>query len=141
MQVILAERKSTRQMCAIKIVNKRDILKEDTAEASLLERDVLALGDWCRFITGLFAAFQTTERLFFVMEFVSGGDLFHHIAKVTVHKFSAFMSPDWFLPRVYGKILHSRDCACSPVFARGGEKLLQGADFIFSHTRALCTEI
>jgi len=81
-KVILAERKSTREMCAIKIVNKKDILKEDTAETSLLERDVLALGGQSRFITTLFAAFQTTERLFFAMEFVSGGDLFHHIAKI-----------------------------------------------------------
>ena len=84
LQVILAERKNTRQLCAIKIVKKKDVLKEDTAETSLLERDVLALGRQCPFITTLFAAFQSTERLFFVMEFVSGGDLFHHIAKVTI---------------------------------------------------------
>ena len=58
------------------------MLKDDTAETSLLERDILALGQQCRFLTELFAAFQSTERLFFVMEFVSGGDLFHHIAKV-----------------------------------------------------------
>ena len=37
----------------------------------------------CRFLTNMLASFQTTERLFFVMEFVSGGDLFHHIAKVS----------------------------------------------------------
>lgn len=91
-------------MCAIKIVNKKDILKEDTAETSLLERDVLALGRQCRFITALFSAFQSTERLFFVMEFVSGGDLFHHIAKVPDPKFS--MPPDGPFPRVYSKILH-----------------------------------
>ena len=88
LQVILAERKNTRQLCAIKIVKKKDVLKEDTAETSLLERDVLALGRQCRFITTLFAAFQSTERLFFVMEFVSGGDLFHHIAKVAIATFS-----------------------------------------------------
>ena len=83
-------------MCAIKIVNKKDILKEDTAETSLLERDVLALGGQSRFITTLFAAFQTTERLFFAMEFVSGGDLFHHIAKVPGSRFST--PPDWLVP-------------------------------------------
>ena len=74
--------KSTRQLCAIKVVKKKDILKDDTADSSMLERNILALGRKCRFLTALVAAFQSTERLFFVMEFVSGGDLFHHIFKV-----------------------------------------------------------
>ena len=127
-------------MCAIKIVNKKDILKEDTAETSLLERDVLALGGQSRFITTLFAAFQTTERLFFAMEFVSGGDLFHHIAKVPGPKFST--PPDWSFPGVHSKILHCRDCACSPVFAWGGIWSCKLSTFlILLHTRALCTEI
>ena len=38
-----------------------------------------------RFLTNMLASFQTTERLFFVMEFVSGGDLFHHIVEVQVY--------------------------------------------------------
>ena len=84
-QVILAERISDKKLCAIKAVSKKDILSQDSASITFLEREILALGDDCLFLTGLYAAFQTKERLFFVMEFVSGGDLFHHIVEVHVY--------------------------------------------------------
>ena len=84
-QVILAERISDKRLCAIKAVSKKDVLSQDSASITFLEREILALGDDCRFLTGLYAAFQTKERLFFVMEFVSGGDLFHHIIEVLVY--------------------------------------------------------
>ena len=35
-----------------------------------------------RFLAGLLASFQDPERLFFVMEFLSGGDLMHHMMLV-----------------------------------------------------------
>ena len=84
-QVILAERISDKKLCAIKAVSKKDVLSQESASITFLEREILALGDDCRFLTGLYAAFQTKERLFFVMEFVSGGDLFHHIIEVQVY--------------------------------------------------------
>ena len=84
-KVILAERISDKRLCAIKAVSKKDVLSQDSASITFLEREILALGDDCRFLTGLFAAFQTKERLFFAMEFVSGGDLFHHIVEVQVY--------------------------------------------------------
>jgi len=80
-KVILAERKSDKQLCAIKSLSKKDVLGQDCADICMLEREILAMGSECRFLTNMLACFQTTERLFFVMEFVSGGDLFHHIAK------------------------------------------------------------
>ena len=78
----MAERISDKRLCAIKAVSKKDVLSQDSASITFLEREILALGDDCRFLTALYAAFQTKERLFFVMEFVSGGDLFHHIVEV-----------------------------------------------------------
>ena len=78
----MAERKSDTKLCAIKALSKKHILSQDSASITFLEREILALGDNCRFLTALYAAFQTKERLFFVMEFVSGGDLFHHIVEV-----------------------------------------------------------
>ena len=80
--MILAERIADKKLCAIKAVSKKDVLSQDSASITFLEREILALGDDCPFLTGLYAAFQTKERLFFVMEFVSGGDLFHHIVEV-----------------------------------------------------------
>ena len=83
----MAERKSDMKLCAIKALSKKDILSQDSVSITFLEREILALGDDCRFLTALYAAFQSKERLFFVMEFVSGGDLFHHIVKVNMYLF------------------------------------------------------
>ena len=33
------------------------------------------------FIVGLHYAFQTPERYYFVLDYVNGGDLFHHLKK------------------------------------------------------------
>ena len=78
----MAERISDKRLCAIKTVRKDEVLSQESASITFLEREILALGESCRFLTALFASFQTKERLFFVMEFVQGGDLFHHIVEV-----------------------------------------------------------
>merc|ERR1711962_831305 len=78
-KVILAEKISTKELFAIKVVEKEVIIEGDDVEITQLERNILALGWECRFLTCLHAAFQTTERLFYVMEFLGGGDLMHHM--------------------------------------------------------------
>jgi len=79
-KVFLAERIKTKTICAIKVVEKEVIIENDDIDITMLERDVLALGGLeCRFLTGLHASFQDPEHLFFVMEFLGGGDLMHHM--------------------------------------------------------------
>ena len=100
LQVLLAERISDKKVCAIKAISKRDILSQDSASITFLEREILALGDDCKFLTGLLAAFQTKERLFFVMEFVSGGDLFQSIYEVLVFDiFFERLTTNWVLQK------------------------------------------
>jgi hypothetical protein len=47
-QVFLAEKKSTKEIFAIKAVDKSIIVEGDDVEITLLERDILALGWECR---------------------------------------------------------------------------------------------
>ena len=76
---MLAEHKVSKQIYAIKVLKKASILEEDDVECTLAERRVLELNH--PYLTTLYASFQDDERLYFVMEFVAGGDLMFQIQK------------------------------------------------------------
>ena len=81
-KVYLARHKKTEELLALKAVKKSVIIGNQDYEITKTERNVLALGRHSRFITNLFCTFKTTTKLIFVMEFLSGGDLFHHLDRV-----------------------------------------------------------
>ena len=80
-KVVLVVHKETKKPYAMKALKKNNILEDDEMEITMTERNVLAMGGQCRFITSLYCSFQSTDRLFFVMEYLNGGDLFFHILK------------------------------------------------------------
>ncbi|KAI9679446.1 MAG: Serine/threonine kinase [Caeruleum heppii] len=82
-KVMLAETKSTKQLYAIKVLKKEFIIENDEVESTRSEKRVFLIANKERhpFLLNLHACFQTETRVYFVMEYISGGDLMLHIQR------------------------------------------------------------
>ncbi|KAF4459915.1 kinase C [Fusarium albosuccineum] len=82
-KVMLAETKRSRKLYAIKVLKKEFIIENDEVESIRSEKRVFLVANRGRhpFLTNLHACFQTETRVYFVMEYVSGGDLMLHIQR------------------------------------------------------------
>lgn len=82
-KVMLAETKATKRLYAIKVLKKEFIIENDEVESTRSEKRVFLIANKERhpFLLNLHACFQTETRVYFVMEYISGGDLMLHIQR------------------------------------------------------------
>uniref|UniRef100_A0A8B9HE00 Protein kinase C n=2 Tax=Astyanax mexicanus TaxID=7994 RepID=A0A8B9HE00_ASTMX len=106
-KVFLGELKATGQFYAVKALKKDVVLMDDDVECTMVERRVLSLAWEHPFLTHLYCTFQTKENLFFVMEYLNGGDLMFHIQ--SCHRFDLVRSTFYAAEIICGlQFLHSK---------------------------------
>uniref|UniRef100_A0A8C9S4F2 3-phosphoinositide-dependent protein kinase 1 n=1 Tax=Scleropages formosus TaxID=113540 RepID=A0A8C9S4F2_SCLFO len=79
--VVLAREHSTGKEYAIKILEKRHIMKENKAQYVKRERDVMSILDHPFFVK-LYFTFQDDEKLYFGLSYAKNGELLKYIRKI-----------------------------------------------------------
>mmetsp|Transcript_36013 Transcript_36013/g.57639 ORF Transcript_36013/g.57639 Transcript_36013/m.57639 type:complete len:704 (+) Transcript_36013:20-2131(+) len=79
-KVLLCRKKDTQKLYAIKVLKKQHVVKRKQVAHTKTERSVLGLVDH-PFVVKLHYAFQTGDKLHFVLDFCSGGELFFHLGR------------------------------------------------------------
>jgi p70 ribosomal S6 kinase len=69
-----------RKVYAMKVISKKVLRRKNSVENMRAERDILTKVDH-PFVVGLRCSFSTEKKLFLVMDFHVGGELFFHLRK------------------------------------------------------------
>ena len=80
--MFLVRDKSNGTLYAMKVLRKDYIIKKNQVEHTKTERSVLGRAVHHPYIVGLNMAFQTSDKLFLVLDYCPGGELFFHLGKV-----------------------------------------------------------
>lgn len=80
-KVFLVKEIKTGEIFALKVLRKDNIIKRNQVEHTNTERSVLG---YVRhpFIVGMNMAFQSKDKLYFVLDYCAGGELFFHLGKL-----------------------------------------------------------
>lgn len=84
-KVMLGRSYRTKKLCAVKVLKKDMIIENGEIASMQAEKKVFLIANRARhpFLINLHCCFQTANRIYFVMEYVSGGDLMWHVQKST----------------------------------------------------------
>jgi len=80
-KVLMVELKSTKRIYAMKVIKKELVTDDEDIDWVQTEKHVFETASNHPFLVGLHSCFQTPSRLFFVIEFVRGGDLMFHMQR------------------------------------------------------------
>lgn len=80
-KVLMVELRSTKRIYAMKVIKKELVTEDEDIDWVQTEKHVFETASNYPFLVGLHSCFQTPSRLFFVIEFVRGGDLMFHMQR------------------------------------------------------------
>uniref|UniRef100_A0A0K8UNB5 Protein kinase C iota type n=1 Tax=Bactrocera latifrons TaxID=174628 RepID=A0A0K8UNB5_BACLA len=80
-KVLMVELKNTGRIYAMKVIKKALVTDDEDIDWVQTEKHVFETASNHPFLVGLHSCFQTPSRLFFVIEFVRGGDLMFHMQR------------------------------------------------------------
>ena len=107
--VTLVRKKDTGVLYAMKSIEKQRVLQEMTVNQILSEKIILSSINH-PFICKMFWAFQSRKKLHIVMEYYPGGELYHHLKRVT--RFNEDHAKFYFSEVLLSlKYLHEKDIA------------------------------
>ena len=79
--MLLARHKEEGGTYAVKVLNKSLVLRKNEAKHIMSERNVLVKNIQHPFLVGLHYSFQTSDKLYFVLDYVNGGE----VQYLTIH--------------------------------------------------------
>ena len=79
-KVILVRKKGNQRLYAMKVLSKPNVVMRKQVAHTRTERQVLGEVE-CPFIVKLHAAFQCERKLYLVLDYCAGGELFHHLSR------------------------------------------------------------
>jgi serine/threonine protein kinase len=77
-KVYLVRKRDSGEAFAMKILRKDELIHKNLFEKTQAERDILQQVD-CPYIVRLHYAFQTETKLYFIIDFLNGGELFTYL--------------------------------------------------------------
>lgn len=80
-KVLLAQHKHDQEYYAVKVLHKQTIIKKNEQNHIMAERHVLTKNLAHPFLVSLHYSFQTADKLYFVLDYANGGELFFHLQK------------------------------------------------------------
>jgi len=79
-KVMQVKKKDTGKIYAMKVLDKKHILEHNEVEHTLAEKNILQQIHH-PFLVNLNFSFQTEDKLYFILDYVNGGELFFHLQK------------------------------------------------------------
>lgn len=80
-KVMLVKKRDTGQLYALKVLKKAEIVRRNQVEHTMTERRILE-NIRHPFIVKMDYAFQSDSKLFFVLEYCPGGELFFYLSQI-----------------------------------------------------------